>query len=41
LGQYDKELQNDPLAEEWKEYREILQGFISEPAPAAPSAIKQ
>ena len=33
LGQFDKELNNDPLAEEWKEYREILQGFLTEPAP--------
>jgi hypothetical protein len=36
LGPYDKELNNDPNAEEWKEYREILQGFTSE-APAATS----
>ena len=37
LGQFDKELSNDPLAEEWKEYREILQGFLAEPAPAEPA----
>jgi hypothetical protein len=34
LGKYDKELQNDPNAEEWKEYKEILQGFLTEPTPA-------
>ena len=34
LGKYDKELNNDPNAEEWKQYKEILQGFISESAPA-------
>lgn len=34
LGQYDKEIANDPLAAEWNEYKDILRGFTSEPPPA-------
>jgi hypothetical protein len=40
LGKYDKELNNDPNAEEWKEYRDILQGFLTEPAPAAAPQVR-
>jgi hypothetical protein len=37
LGQltpFDKEMSSGPNAEEWKEYKEILQGFTSEAPPA-------